>query len=174
MKMKILLIAIALIAMIGTAAAKPAEIDITPNDLVIVPDGTTVKSYDVRVYDIDYDGFGTPQERVITVETGNANLWARIHGNGVDTGWTSTAKATSLNYTVTSYNEYMFVLELKGTEGGSLAVYDNIGLVYDDSIGHDYAVASDSVAVPEFPTIALPVAAILGLAFIFQRRREED
>ena len=28
--------------------------------------------------------------------------------------------------------------------------------------------------VPEFPTIALPVAAILGLAFIFQRRREED
>ena len=28
--------------------------------------------------------------------------------------------------------------------------------------------------IPEFPTIALPVAAILGLAFIFQRRREED
>ncbi|HJH28539.1 MAG TPA: PEF-CTERM sorting domain-containing protein, partial [Methanosarcinaceae archaeon] len=28
--------------------------------------------------------------------------------------------------------------------------------------------------VPEFPTIALPVAAILGLAFFFQRRREED
>ena len=28
--------------------------------------------------------------------------------------------------------------------------------------------------VPEFPTIALPIAAILGLAFIFQRRREED
>ena len=28
--------------------------------------------------------------------------------------------------------------------------------------------------IPEFPTIALPVAAILGLAFIIQRRREED
>ncbi|MBW6470924.1 MAG: PEF-CTERM sorting domain-containing protein [Methanosarcinaceae archaeon] len=28
--------------------------------------------------------------------------------------------------------------------------------------------------IPEFPTIALPVAAILGLAFIFQRRREDE
>ena len=27
---------------------------------------------------------------------------------------------------------------------------------------------------PEFPTIALPVAAILGLAFIFQRRKDEE
>ncbi len=28
-------------------------------------------------------------------------------------------------------------------------------------------------AIPEFPTVALPVAAILGLAFLFQRRKEE-
>nr|WP_305891116.1 PEF-CTERM sorting domain-containing protein [Methanolobus chelungpuianus] len=26
---------------------------------------------------------------------------------------------------------------------------------------------------PEFPTVALPVAAILGLAFLMQRRKEE-
>ncbi|WP_406661890.1 PEF-CTERM sorting domain-containing protein [Methanolobus sp. ZRKC3] len=26
--------------------------------------------------------------------------------------------------------------------------------------------------IPEFPTIAIPVAAILGLAFFFQRRKE--
>ncbi|MDF1534302.1 MAG: PEF-CTERM sorting domain-containing protein [Methanosarcinaceae archaeon] len=30
------------------------------------------------------------------------------------------------------------------------------------------------IPVPEFPTIALPIAAILGIAFIFQRRREEN
>lgn len=30
----------------------------------------------------------------------------------------------------------------------------------------------DITEIPEFPTIALPVAAILGLAFIFQRRKE--
>lgn len=33
--------------------------------------------------------------------------------------------------------------------------------------------STDVIAVPEFPTIALPVAAILGLVFIFQRRKEE-
>jgi len=26
--------------------------------------------------------------------------------------------------------------------------------------------------IPEFPTVALPIAAILGLAFLFQRRKE--
>jgi len=31
---------------------------------------------------------------------------------------------------------------------------------------------ADNVEVPEFPTIALPVVAILGLAFMFQRRKE--
>ena len=170
---KMIIMAILIIAMTGIAVAMPAEIDITPNDLIITPDGTSVKSYDVRVYDIDYGTYGTPQNRVITVETGNSNLMARIHGNGVDTGWTSTAKATSAAYSAVS-GEYMFTLELKGTEAGPLSVYDNIGTVYDNTIGHDYAVASDSVAVPEFPTIALPIAAILGLAFIFQRRREEE
>ena len=169
---KMIIMAILIVAMTGIAVAMPAEIDITPNDLVIIPDGTTVKSYDVRVYDIDYS-YGSPQDRVITVETDNSNLEARVHGNGVDTGWTSTAKATSLNYSAVS-GDYMFTLELRGTQGGALSVYDNIGTAYDNTIGHDYAVASDSVAVPEFPTIALPVAAILGLAFIIQRRREED
>ncbi len=44
--------------------------------------------------------------------------------------------------------------------------YDSLFAVVDAS-------NTDVVPVPEFPTIALPVAAILGLAFIFQRRREE-
>ncbi|NPE31123.1 PEF-CTERM sorting domain-containing protein [Methanococcoides sp. SA1] len=35
------------------------------------------------------------------------------------------------------------------------------------------AVASRTIEVPEFPTIALPVAAIIGLAFFLQRRKEE-
>ena len=169
---KIMIMAILIVAMTGIAVAMPAEIDITPNDLVIVPDGTTVKSYNVKVYDIDYS-YGSPQDRVITIETDNSNLEARVHGNGVDTGWTSTAKATSLNYSAVS-GEYTFTLELRGTQGGAITVYDNIGTAYDNTIGHDYAVASDSVAVPEFPTIALPVAAILGLAFFFQRRKEEE
>ena len=47
---------------------------------------------------------------------------------------------------------------------------------YDSSTAPVVVDASNTgvTPVPEFPTIALPIAAILGLAFIFQRRREED
>jgi len=37
----------------------------------------------------------------------------------------------------------------------------------------DVGSAARNFLIPEFPTVALPIAAILGLAFIFQRRKEE-
>ena len=48
--------------------------------------------------------------------------------------------------------------------------------ISDDGTGNIHTISCHvkSANIPEFPTIALPVAAILGLAFIFQRRREED
>lgn len=36
----------------------------------------------------------------------------------------------------------------------------------------DFGSASRNLQVPEFPTIALPIAAILGLVFIFGRKKE--
>jgi hypothetical protein len=59
-----------------------------------------------------------------------------------------------------------------------------IGAYYDTTGGTSYtiqygeiqlAAASENVtaAVPEFPTIALPVAALIGLVFIFGRKKEE-
>ncbi|MBN2111180.1 MAG: PEF-CTERM sorting domain-containing protein, partial [Methanosarcinaceae archaeon] len=32
---------------------------------------------------------------------------------------------------------------------------------------------TEANAIPEFPTVALPIAAIIGLAFVFQHRKEE-
>ena len=49
----------------------------------------------------------------------------------------------------------------------------NVGGTFTYSAAID-SIGVDVVPVPEFPTIALPIAAILGLAFIFQRRREEE
>ena len=48
--------------------------------------------------------------------------------------------------------------------------------ISDSATGNVFAarLVIDTITVPEFPTIALPIAAILGLAFIFQRRREEE
>lgn len=47
----------------------------------------------------------------------------------------------------------------------------NNQIIYDgrDSNHHDFWGPQE---IPEFPTIALPIIAVLGLAFIFQRRRD--
>ncbi|WP_406661277.1 PEF-CTERM sorting domain-containing protein [Methanolobus sp. ZRKC3] len=45
----------------------------------------------------------------------------------------------------------------------------NYGMGY---IKVESGAGSGCTEIPEFPTMALPVAAILGLAFIFQRRRD--
>ena len=44
----------------------------------------------------------------------------------------------------------------------------------DDLPGWTASATTATTTIPEFPTIALPIAAILGLAFIFQRRKEEE
>ncbi len=43
----------------------------------------------------------------------------------------------------------------------------------EDATTKDIGSAARNFLIPEFPTIALPVAAILGLAFFMQRRKEE-
>ena len=57
----------------------------------------------------------------------------------------------------------MFVIGFEDTSGG-------------DNDFNDVVVqlcGKDLTSIPEFPTVALPIAAILGLAFIFQRRKDE-
>jgi hypothetical protein len=56
-------------------------------------------------------------------------------------------------------------------------VYSDTGLVapYDKEISHVTFCFNNGggiTEIPEFPTVALPIAAILGLAFFFQRRKE--
>jgi hypothetical protein len=58
---------------------------------------------------------------------------------------------------------------------------DTIGASFEDS--HQETVASNEVTciwttanneeIPEFPTIAIPMLGIIGLAFVFNRRNEE-
>jgi len=43
----------------------------------------------------------------------------------------------------------------------------------EDVTSLDVGSAARNFLIPEFPTVALPVAAILGLAFFMQRRKEE-
>ena len=177
-KIATILVAIALIAMMGTAAAADVDlmIGIAPNNIVINPDGIAVSTTDVLVKSIDYPAEGTPHTRILTVMTDAPGLQVRVHNVDYsnDTGWTSMTPADFL-YKATG-GDYQFIVEVKGTTVGAITIVDNAGIVMQTTPpgGNDVMTASASVDIPEFPTVALPIAAILGLAFIFQRRREED
>ena len=164
--------------MMGTAAANPADMDLVINGanyITITPDNSSITTSDVLVYNIDYATFTDTHNRTITACTTDSNLYIKIVGNGADTGWTNNALASS-SYVAIYNNSYTFDVYVKGTVEAEIHVYDNAGQTYisSETTACDSASASANIDVPEFPTIALPVAAILGLAFIFQRRRKEE
>ena len=167
---KILLIAIALIAMIGTAAASDVDIDPTTIDdpLYHPLDGTLVS------YQVEISGMEINNQRFI--EIWNVGLTeVTLNGNGVSL---TVAPGSIDNTTWTPSNEVqMFTLNVTTSSVGEVTILNNLGsdLQYpqaSDTVS--FSSASSSFDIPEFPTIALPIAAILGLAFIFQRRREEE
>ena len=141
---KILLIAIALMAMMGTAAATAPTYVV---GTVYETDGTTpVAGATVTAYsDLGY----SVQEGIPAVADTEGDysilLPTLVAGNTV------------------------YVEAVSGTSSGR-----EDGILKDYSSPLSLNLALVDVNIPEFPTIALPIAAILGLAFIFQRRREEE
>ena len=176
-KIVTILIAIAMIAMIGTAVADPSKIDIDTttiaNPLFHPLDGSMV-SYSVEITEMRLNTSSTTRYMELT----NVGLGTvRLHGNGVDI--TTGPGVTGMQWTVPANTaSQTFTLEITTTTIGTVAVDNSLGSsIPSDSISRtaaDFGGAANDFAIPEFPTIALPIAAILGLAFIFQRRREED
>ena len=162
-----------LTAMTGLAAAKPANVHITDDPIINPLDGTTVTNTTVVVSHIDYRTHGDTHTRYISVQTSNPNLYARITGNGVDTGWTNNTRVGG-TYIAIKPNNYTFTLSVKGTKEGQVTVYDNAGSSYNSSAGQDYASCTRPVEVPEFATIAIPAAAILGLLFFYSHRKRKE
>lgn len=78
-----------------------------------------------------------------------------------------------VTFTTQSKSYQNGTLYLKGVTGGDVKIY-----VFNDNGDQlDFATLVTSVTVttnpiPEFPTIALPVAALIGLVFIFGRKKE--
>ncbi|MDP2217113.1 MAG: PEF-CTERM sorting domain-containing protein [Methanolobus sp.] len=176
MKRLLLITLLALVAMAGTASAtlthdasiwneagtNPAE-----NPLVIYPGETLTLSYHAT--------YLTPSA------INNSATYGYKAGvvSGVGSASDLTVVFTHPNFTPTSAPTYTDVGVIKLTLDENAAV----GTVYKVTIqvaGVDtesvfiYGQASRQVeSIPEFPTIALPIAAILGLAFFMQRRKEE-
>jgi hypothetical protein len=55
------------------------------------------------------------------------------------------------------------------TNNGLVSAYYDITRVKDVDKSHYFGIENE---IPEFPTIALPMLAIMGLAFVFMRRKE--
>ncbi|WP_407356705.1 PEF-CTERM sorting domain-containing protein [Methanolobus sp. WCC5] len=63
------------------------------------------------------------------------------------------------------------IANVNAPNGNYVITFENIN--GEDSSALQALVQVSLTAIPEFPTIALPIAAILGLAFFMQRRKEE-
>lgn len=177
MIISMLMLLIAL-GMIGTASAMPATANIIASSFNV--GGGNVDSSIVDITDINYKKQGNLHTRYLTVVTSNSNIQARVYNpsnSSQDTDWVSTNDpmiSKGFTYTATSPNDYTFTIEVKGTDAGEVTVYDNSGTSYAYLCGFDKAGVSRGVDIPEFPTVALPIAAILGLMFIISSRKKEE
>ena len=204
---KILLIAIALIVMIGTAAASPERIQVmddgtsnlnTDSPIIIPNDGTTF-NIDVLfdLYFVGTENSGHTLALTITPTDGNPLVAGEITISAIERdagavlGTTTSVAGPSvaLIYTWDQDNDGTGsinaptdsdTLDISIVSNGPdnrpyLISFSDTGNVLIGTNLYDTGLENRGISnVPEFPTIALPVAAILGLAFIFQRRREEE
>lgn len=186
MNNKILMITAALVvmlAMTGIVAADPAEMDIAATEFSI--GGGNVDESTVLVYDIDYASFGD-HDRTLTAVTSISTVQVRVcdvqgdedcTGATYDTDWSPdndpTTTGHQFTYPAVSPNTYTFYVYVKGTTDGQITLFDNEGTDYTYLGGHDIADASVGAFIPEFSTIALPIAAVLGLVFFFQQRKNK-
>ncbi|WP_052718404.1 PEF-CTERM sorting domain-containing protein [Methanosarcina sp. MTP4] len=183
---KILLLLVSgmlILSLAGSAIASPAKIklcDLSGNEIVgpimIPADGTPV-TVKMEVSDIFYSQFppdGT-HDRTFSVKVASGPIEVQTSNDGSTwLGWTS--GETSFGYTAEASKDYCYLVQIKGTNDGTISVKDISDDYYTDDGSElddfDYGIETYEVQIPEFPTVALPVAAILGLVFIFGRRKE--
>ena len=97
-------------------------------------------------------------------------------GASVDTGWSNEEEPNTTSHTdiYTNSGSKTFYIYVKGTTDGTIFITDNEGDVYDGSAIWATADASANARKPELPTIALPIASVIGLVFFFHYRRQKE
>jgi hypothetical protein len=165
-KMLLLLVSGLLIAcMAGSAMA--SDTVLTP-DTVYLHDGaaevstsieiTTVGTYQTQVY-TDNSGLSAYIESSDPIAVGSSsNMASEIPIHGVSF---MVSKPLPKIYTGT--------LHIKGNQAGTVTVETD---TLKGRIFKPYSVETVGASIPEFPTVAAPVAAVLGLLFVFGRKKE--
>ena len=168
------MIALLVVALsVSMAAADPCTVVIADDPIINPLDGSTVTSTTVTIGDYKPAG-GT--DRYVSAITEHSNLWVRVNGtvnnNSVDTGWANSDRK-GIHYTIANTGATsMLTVWVYGAQAGEVRVEDNIGTVYNTTIGYDYAACTRPVDIPEFATIAIPMIALLGLVLYMRRKKD--
>ena len=193
----VLLLSIFLIIGSTTAAAEPSLSDILNttygvghwveiNQYIFNDGGNQV----VTLIRAEYSGYGNPtgwynaNTGVETLLLANDTVGNTINFlPGVNFGLYTDTDGGATFYTEMSKNaDTLQHAKVFMVDTNSDNTKDGFAIAFEDTYGGGDNDFNDVViqltgdgltAIPEFPTIALPIAAILGLAFIFQRRKDE-
>lgn len=160
---KLIIIAAILIAQTTLASANPGiTVDVTPVNPQVVPPGTA--SYSVTV-----TSSSTETEKVTLSIVNPKDGWSYSFGENdfelPPAGTPGSTKTVELSITVpagTVNGDYFH--DLKG-----FAVVPGFEGVFDEET---FFLNVLTLAIPEFPTIALPVVTAIGMLFIMSKRKK--
>jgi hypothetical protein len=154
------------------AMGNPAEIDIKPDGTIdLVPESWVETT--AHLYEMVCDG--SPRTLHVNVVEGiSGDLTFKVVDREVNPEVTTPESVGGIEYKyqpsagTTEYDITVMIKAEAGTQG------DDYTLYFEDIQSGKWDKASASVpltAVPEFTTIAIPVASILGLLFYFNHRK---
>lgn len=158
----------------GAATAGSINLGLDPAD-----DGNYYIPSDTGVLDIPFTVSGlsttTGTYTLMFTVTGEG-LSAEIEGFGALTG-VSSSDGTTYTHTFTYTGDrdgYIHLVRDSSSPAGTgtVQVIINKGDTTEVAASGIFAAAWLDIGIPEFPTLALPIAAILGLVFVFGRKKE--
>ena len=157
-----------LVVMTGLASA--ADMKILPDgDVVLVPSSYVETT--AHMEDMACDG--SQRTLIVTVPVGDSgDLTFKVtdFGGGSTTGTGTVSHSYTPAAGTITYDIKVEIMAATGSEGESYTLY------YEDIQSGKWDKASASVptsAIPEFATIAIPVASILGLVLFFNHRKHK-
>ncbi len=175
MKNKMLTIAAlfaVMVAMTGIAAASAVDVDpSTPaNPLPHPLDGST------KTYPVQFTAMVAGERYINVTNIGLTSV--KIYGDEIPGGLTVPAGGSaSILWTPSSTPVDNLNLDVTTSTGGEVTIETCLvsgGADCGTSGKIDFGTASQQFDIPEFSTIALPVAGALGLIFFFQQRKKKE
>jgi hypothetical protein len=163
-----------LVAMTGIAAANPENLYVEPGpkDIPYSPNSVT---FDVRVYDIE-DTTVTHDIKATVYYTGAGGSVSDLQfkftdEEGLTSGWKESGGTWNWG-TPVSGNDEKLILEVRAKSTAPPNTLYRFELI-DCSQVERSSGTTRGTTIPEFATIAIPVAAILGLVLFFNHRKHK-